>query len=176
LKKFLATVVMTSFALAASISHAQTQAQNEKTSKQYQQELINLETAQIKTREDLIRALTNQDPANPLNKLSEAARNRLVDTLTVNSKGEISSLYIADIKSELSPTDAYKVFSLFGMPELADHVNNGKINTELDAKIQGMNQGGNRVHPATESYYCNGGYCTANNNMTCVENRCQPPR
>jgi hypothetical protein len=114
LKKFLTAATMIGFVCAASLSHAQTQAQNEKSSKQYQQELINLETAQIKTREDLIRNLASQDQSNPLSKLSEAARNRLVDTLTVNSKGEISSLYIADIKSELSPTDAYKVFSLFG--------------------------------------------------------------
>ena len=154
-------------------SFAQTAADQPSRSEQYQEQAIRLEMAPIKTRQDLIRYLKDADASNPLNKLSEDAKTRWLDTLTVNAKGEISSYWIDDIRSELSPTDAYKVFALFGTPELAPRVNNGQVETPVDAKIKAMKDKG--VHPAITGYYCSGGYCTESNQLTCVENRCTPP-
>lgn len=135
---------------------------------------IAFENAPIKTREDLIKYLQDTRPANPLMLLSEEARGRLLDTLIVNEDGEISSLWIADIRTELSPSQSYKVLSLFGNQDVAPRVNNGQINSSMDAMIASLK---NRP-PITgdAKYYCNGGYCTANDSLECETFSCRPPR
>lgn len=103
-------------------NHAFGQSANEQPPKPCDEPAISLETAPIKTRADLARYLADTDTSNPLMGLSEEARRRLLDTVVVNKNGEISSFRTDDIRSELSPADARRVFSLFGLPELAPKV------------------------------------------------------
>lgn len=159
-------------ALFASAALAGSDARSEDAAR-FQRESIQLDTAPIHTRDDLLRYLADASESNPLNKLSPTARQSLLDTLTVNKLGVISSFRISDIRSELAPTDAYRVFTLFGTPYLAGHVNNGQISSATDAQIAAMPSLKGRIHPAQEGYYCNAGYCTKNDQMTCSGNGCK---
>lgn len=132
----------------------------------------------IQTREDLLRYISDQSDGNPLNKLSSAARYRLLDSLILNSRGQISSYMIADIKSELSPPDAFAVLELFGDGQVAIDIYGES------AVIQRADTGARRsckisqkpIKPTGVSeYYCNGGYCTANSSFICKPSACNPP-
>jgi hypothetical protein len=170
LSKSLAMALVLVVSIAA---QAQTPDEPSTLTEAQKQSRIRLDTAPIKTREDLVRYLANGDPSNPLNALSAEARARLLQSVVVNQKGEIASFWIDDIRTELTPTDAYKVFSLFGLPELAGKNNNGRVNSTTDANVKSSTS---TLKPALEGYYCNGGYCTENEQLTCIEGRCIPPR
>jgi len=123
-----------SIMLASMTSHAQVNPSAAAIERQQNIEAITRQLAPIDTREDLVRYLNNNDPRNPLMKLSAAARQRLLDTVTVNDEGQISSYWIDDIRSELSPSEAYRVLALFGHPQNASKLNNGRIDTETAKK------------------------------------------
>ena len=169
----LAACLCASFAAFAQTAHSELP-----TTKQYQQADLTLKAAPIHTRADLLRYLADTSLANPLSLLSPASRERLLDSVTVNSKDEISSYRIEDIRSELAPSDALRVFTLFGMPSLAGHNNNGQKSSELDGKVISADVGIKPpgVLPFAEGYYCNGGYCTKNDSLVCADNVCTPPR
>jgi len=160
--------------LCAIGAHAQVAATAESILRQQDREFIARDLAPIDTREDLIYYLNNSDPKNPLNKLSAAARQRLLDDLIVNDEGQISSYRIDDIRTELSPSEAYRVFSLFGHAESAAKLNNGRIDNETDRKIIGL-AGYVKSQQIVPEAYCNGGYCTYNQILQCDAARCRPP-
>jgi len=132
-----------------------------------------MDSAPIQTRNDLIAAIADRSPQNPMNFLSADARQRLLDNSTFNKENKISSIWVDDIR-QLTPSQSFAIFSLFGSPEIARKENNGRVETEMDRQILGMKK--NKVSPAIDQKYCNGGYCTNNPDLYCYENRCIPPR
>ena len=130
----------------------------------------------IITMSDLIRQLNDGSAENPLNKLSANAKSLLLNTITTNSHGDITSYRFTEIQQELGPTDAYNVLALFGNESLAAKINNGIVKTSIDAKILSGNISG-VIKPKTDNsgYYCNGGYCTANSQMICNGVKCPLP-
>ncbi|MBV8605605.1 MAG: hypothetical protein JO224_13035 [Pelomonas sp.] len=108
-------------------------------------------------------------------RLSPEARQRLLGTAVFNSKGELASYYLGDIRKELSPTDAYRVLALFGGQEFASTYNNGIVGSATDAQVKSLAFPPSGAHPLTAGYYCNGGYCTSHRDFTCDEGKCTPP-
>lgn len=128
--------------------------------------------ALIGTRDALQHFLQDTSDFNPLARLSPHARARLVETLLVDAQGRITSLYVEDIRRELTPVEAYKVLALFGAQDLADRVNNGRTPSATDSAVMI----GVRPSAWLERHYCNGGYCTYNPNLACNSSSCQPPQ
>jgi hypothetical protein len=134
---------------------------------------IESESALIRTKADLQFWINVKGKSNPLNLLSADAKTRLVENAMYNDKGLITSGYIGDIRRELTPTQAYKVLSLFGAQSIAAKANNGKARTDLDRLI--INTKATATPEAVVAGYCNGGYCTANPDMSCNTSTCKPP-
>jgi hypothetical protein len=135
---------------------------------------IEVEAAIVRTRQDLQTWVRFGAKSNPFNKLSPAAKIRLIEKSTYDAKGLITSTYTADIEQELSPSEAYKLLTLLGAQSIAAHTNNGQIKSALDRSIlEAIHEG--VMSPVSKGAYCNGGYCTANSQMSCYVQTCKPP-
>lgn len=72
--------------------------------------------------------------SSPLGSLSDSARKRFVESITFNEKG-ITGFNYADLQAELTPSQTYKVLSLFGAQHTTSMIPTGRIASPLDATI-----------------------------------------
>jgi len=99
---------------------------------------IDYAIAAIRSDEDLHRFLASaQSIDSPLNALSESSRRRFLSSLRFNDKGLTSFAY-ADLETELTPTQIYRVLKLFGAEHDAAFFSRAHIETDDDVKIMDM--------------------------------------
>lgn len=127
--------------------------------------------APIKSWEDLqdYLAVTRLD-ASPLDKLSPAAKQRFLGSLVFSEHGLASFEYV-DLENELSPTDIYKVLSLFGVQSDTATLRNVRMSSESDGLI--MNYMGPPNSPYSDhlDYRCaSRGTCTRSSGDICTSN------
>lgn len=136
---------------------------------------IQAETALIKTRNDLQQWNKSRLSFDPLAKLSPKARVRLLERSTYDKSGVITSLYVQDIRRELTPSQAYGALSIFGAQSLAASLNSGLAETDTDHAVLRLAAKEGEITPFAKNSYCNGGYCTSNDAMVCAVKTCRPP-
>ena len=103
-----------------------------------QQSRIDYATAAIRSNEDLQRFLMSpQSIDSPLNAMSEAGRQRFLGSLRFNEKG-LTAFGYADLETELTPTQIYRILKLFGAERDAAFFSRARIETEDDVKIMDM--------------------------------------
>ena len=73
-------------------------------------------------------------PDSPLSRLSKAAQNRFIASLTFNEKGTTGFSY-AQLESGLSAADVHRVLALFAAQHLTHAISVGRIATETDVAI-----------------------------------------
>lgn len=129
------TIGIFSFTVAAQ-SNSVEDKQFERLQEQYKsqfelQRRINFELAEIKTKEALIEKSKN----NPtLNQLSQSALDRFVESSKFNKSGLVSFNYLT-LESELTPTQIYKLLSLFGKQHVTYLMSNARVESAVDALI-----------------------------------------
>lgn len=95
--------------------------------------------------------------ANPLNRLSQDARQRFIDSLTFNERG-ITGYATGDLRSELSAEQIYDILVLFGVPDDIYLFPDARVSTRRDRDI--MDKAHRlfavdiRGHKRTESFSC----------------------
>ncbi|MDX1442660.1 MAG: hypothetical protein R3270_02655 [Gammaproteobacteria bacterium] len=67
--------------------------------------------------------------------LSSESRQKFVDSLVFTEKG-LASFRYAELEAELTPTQIYKLLSLFGAQHAAFALDNARVETALDRKIR----------------------------------------
>lgn len=72
--------------------------------------------------------------ANPVNRLSQDARRRFVDSLTFNDRG-ITGYATGDLRSELTAEQIYDILLLFGVPEDIYLFPDARVATRRDRDI-----------------------------------------
>ena len=71
---------------------------------------------------------------NPLNSLSQAAKGRFLKSLIFNEKG-LSSFGEADLKTELSASQVYRILSLFGVQSSTQIIQGLRMENDIDRAI-----------------------------------------
>lgn len=88
--------------------------------------------APIKSAADLTRYLSSHaSGTSPLDSLSPAARQRFLSSLVFTDRG-LASFDYQDLVKELTPTEIYRVLSLFGAQQLVGEFTHAKVRTEAD--------------------------------------------
>lgn len=72
--------------------------------------------------------------ANPLNRLSQAARQRFIDSLAFNERG-ITGYATGDLRAELSAEQIYDILVLFGVPDDIYLFPDARVTTRRDRDI-----------------------------------------
>ena len=72
--------------------------------------------------------------ANPLNRLSQGARRRFIDSLTFNDRG-ITGYATGDLRAELSAEQIYDILVLFGVPDDIYLFPDARVSTRRDKEI-----------------------------------------
>lgn len=94
--------------------------------------------APIKSAEDLKGYMAKTSAAeSPLNYLSPPARNRFLSSLRFNEKGITSFSYV-DLEAELTPSQIYKLLSLFGIQRTAPLMKSARVVNDADRMIIGL--------------------------------------
>ena len=138
---------------------------NELAALQKQQEyqnIINWKLAPVKNSVSLKKELSNSN--SPLNKLSNDAKDRLVKSIVFRENG-IGGLYMGDLEAELTPTEIYRILSLFGAQRIITHFDNARIESDTDFLLLSkpkFDTGDNQINrlpsltPDHEEYECIG--------------------
>lgn len=121
LNKYLLTLALTLTTLST-YSNAADTASN------YQRVLAQ-SLATVKSEIDVVDELKNS--SSPLNRLSDDAKYEFINSLSFNEKGVTSFNYKA-LESELTPTEIYRVLSLFGMQRLITMFKHARLVSESD--------------------------------------------
>ncbi|RUL70969.1 hypothetical protein [Dyella choica] len=97
--------------------------------------------APIKSIKDL-NAYIARTPAadSPLDYLSPEAKNRFISSLQFNGKG-ITSFSYADLEAELTPSQIYKLLSLFGMQRTVPFMKGARVVDDTDKMIMAVPMG-----------------------------------
>lgn len=91
-------------------------------------------TAPIHSRGDLDQYVaTHRTIASPLDAFSPSLRQMFLSSLTFNEKGVTGFRY--DVLESLTPTEIYKILSLFGMQGGTSQITNARVVTPADALI-----------------------------------------
>ena len=106
----------------------QTPAQLEITKYEEYQRKLNWELAPIKTKAQL-QTLANKQ--SPLDMLSPVAKQRFIDEIAFNEKGLTTYRYI-DLEQELTPSQIYEIFSLFGSQDSIHRFTKARVESPLD--------------------------------------------
>jgi hypothetical protein len=94
-----------------------------------------LELATIRNYEELTRVL---DKASPLDLLTESAKQRFVNSIVFGVNG-VGSFSFEDLEAELTPTQIYKILSMFGVQHTVSQFENARIESATDTML--MNSG-----------------------------------
>lgn len=98
---------------------------------------IQLSTAKIKSQADIDRYVaTTPESESPLAKLTPDAQRRFISSLSFNKSG-LTGFEYADLESELTPTEIYKILKLFGVQHTTAFMNGAHIKTKTDHLIMG---------------------------------------
>ena len=98
---------------------------------------IAAQLAPIKSRDDLQRyQTTTPASANPLSKLSPAGRQRFLDSLVFNDRGELAGFRYGDLEAELSVSEIYRILSLFGAQHTTSLMTKAKVVNKADLAIR----------------------------------------
>lgn len=87
--------------------------------------------AKVKTKDDLEQLLLSDSP---LDLLSPAAKERFVDSIVFREKG-LGGFYSDDIVAELTPSQAYRILSLFGAQHVLPKLRGMRIESKVDAML-----------------------------------------
>jgi hypothetical protein len=102
------------------------------TEKSYQYEksrqLIALDLAPIKSKADLFEIAQQKSV---LDLLSDSAKERFISSIVFGDNG-VTSFQYSDLEVELSPTQIYKILSLFGVQHTVHMMENSRIQTTTD--------------------------------------------
>lgn len=99
------------------------------------EEDIALALAPIKSRKALNAHLRNTaNSMSPLQQLSPGARKRFLNSVTFNEKG-ITGFSYDDLEAELTPSQIYRVLSLFGAQHLTKQIRGARVESEVDRAI-----------------------------------------
>lgn len=91
--------------------------------------------ALIKSMDDLEEYLHgDKEAASPLYLLSDEGINELLDSLRFGNDG-LASLNIQPLERELTPTESYAVLELFGLQNLVFHMDNDRVETDTDNRL-----------------------------------------
>lgn len=103
-----------------------------------QQSRIDYATALIRSTEDLNRFLESpQFASSPLAEMSAAGRERFLNSVRFNEKG-LTSFEYADLETELTPTQIYRVLKLFGAEHSTSLLSRTRVDSDDDAIIMNM--------------------------------------
>ncbi len=70
----------------------------------------------------------------PLNKLSKASRQIFLDSLTFNEEG-VTGFRFRQLEEELTPTEIFKLLSLFGLQDMTRSFKRAKVKTPADRRL-----------------------------------------
>lgn len=128
--------------------------------------------APIHSRGDLDQYVaTHRTIASPLDAFSPGVRQMFLSSLTFNEKGITGFRY--DVLESLTPTQIYKILSLFGMQESTSQLTNARIVTPADSVIMSPPLGGviGIGFDFLKEYRClSRGTCHADNMSACTSN------
>lgn len=93
------------------------------------QKMIAWAFASVKNTHELAGELAKED--SPLNKFSEGAKARFVESIVFRRNG-LGGFYYGDLEDELTPTEIYNVLSLFGAQDIVSHFTGARIVTSSD--------------------------------------------
>jgi hypothetical protein len=99
------------------------------------QRQLDMLSAPIHSESDLVKYDEKTDASqNPLNSLSQAARGRFLKSLVFSEKG-LASFGEADLKTELSASQVYRILSLFGVQSSTQLVQGLRMENDVDRAI-----------------------------------------
>lgn len=99
------------------------------------EEDLALELAPIKSHDELHAYVENTPKfMSPLEALSPSGRERFLRSLTFNESG-ITGFSYDDLEAELTPSQIYRVLSLFGAQHLTTRMRGARIDTPLDSAL-----------------------------------------
>jgi hypothetical protein len=129
-------------------------------------------TAPIRSRGDLDQYLfTHKTIASPLDAFSPSLRQMFLSSLTFNEKGITGFRY--DVLESLTPTEIYKILSLFGAQGFTPQLTNVRIVTPTDNLIMSPPSGGviGIGFDFLKDYRCQSrGTCHVDNMAACTSN------
>ncbi|MBY6064562.1 hypothetical protein [Pseudidiomarina sediminum] len=114
--------------LVSSLASLFTYSSANETSTNYERALAQ-SLATVKSEIQLVEEL--KDSSSPLNLMSNDAKHEFVNSISFSEKG-ITSFNYKVLESELTPTEIYRVLSLFGMQRLVPMFKDARIVTESD--------------------------------------------
>jgi hypothetical protein len=132
------------------------------------------QVAPIQSAEELS-AYLDSTSESPLNRLSEPARERFIDSLVFSDNG-LGSYRFDDLEAELSATQVYQVLSLFGVEYTTPLLQGARVSTEVDKAIMSVRRlpgtGGDlTLAEDHKGYKCSGpGSCYTDLNSICTSN------
>lgn len=95
---------------------------------------IDLALAPIKSESDLVNYMGNMPKNSPLRMLSDAGRASFIQSLVFGNKG-LGSFNYAVLQNELTPTQIYRVLSLFGMQRTTSLITGAAVTNAADKTI-----------------------------------------
>jgi len=128
---------------------------------------INFELAPVKSESDLYKVL---DKKSALDLLSEPAKQRFIESLVFTVNG-LGGFKYDELEAELTPTQIYRVLSLFGAQQYTSSFGSARVETSADAMLISI-QSGSASKGFLEGYFCQSkGTCQSADNFACTS-RC----
>ena len=140
-KSMIATLALTLFSLSAYSNTVDTPANYERALAQ--------SLATVKSEINVVDEL--KKPSSPLNLLSDDAKHEFLSSLSFNEKG-ITSFNYKVLEGELTPTEIYRVLSLFGMQRLVPMFKHARIVSESDYLLMNRPENTNMHGPSGNEF------------------------
>lgn len=118
---------------------------------QSKQEQLDVLLAPIQSAAGLQAYLDSRHQDSPLDRLSPAALQRFLDSLTFNDSG-LTGYRTDDLQEELTATQAYRILELFGAQHTTPMLRGLTIKTKLDARIMAMDPAAKLMMSDHEGY------------------------
>jgi|GEM_PF-4707900 len=90
----------------------------------------------LQSKEDLERFLKSvPDELSPLGVLSDSGQQMFVESIVFSDEGRVASFRYDVLESELTPSEIFRVMSLFGMQEFAKNMANARVESQMDLEL-----------------------------------------